>query len=95
MTVTLEDLQSGRRARLNQRETAMLTGRGAASLERDRWKGKGMPFSKDENGRVWYAAEDILQYINRPKYKSTSNYPADANLAKMELARSARSGNQS
>lgn len=86
--VTIEDLQAGRRARLNQKETARLTGRGAASLERDRWKGKGMPFSKDENGRVWYAAEDVLAYVQREKHRSTSDYPTSINVLRLEKARS-------
>jgi hypothetical protein len=88
--VTIEDLRAGRRARVNEAECEQLTGRKRSSLQRDRWKKKGMQFQKDENGRVWYAASDVLTYLEGHKHKSTQEYDTSTKLANLEKARQAK-----
>jgi hypothetical protein len=85
--VTVDDLRSGKVARINPRQFQRLYGRSIYSQDRDRWQGKGVPFSKDENGRVWYAAEDVLSYIDKPKHRSTCEYDTSSNLAALAVAR--------
>lgn len=95
--VTVEDLQSGRTARINPRQFERITGRSIYSQDRDRWQGKGIPFSKDQNGRVWYAAEDVLAFLDNPKHRSTCEYDTKEKIAALsaareKLAKSATSG---
>ena len=93
--VTLDDLRTGKRARISELECEQLIGRGRASLQRDRWKKKGMPFQKDENGRVWYAAEDVLSYLDGKKHRSTSEYDTHSQVLRLEKAREQKKANQS
>jgi hypothetical protein len=89
-TVRLDDLRSGRRARVNLRECEQLTGRSKASLDKDRVEGRGIPFMKDdENGRIWYSAEAVLAYLAGKQRKSTSEYRTNKHIAQAEHARNA------
>lgn len=89
--VTEEDLRTGRRDSVNQRECARLTGRGVKSLERDRCEGKGMRFKKDNSGRVSYPAAEVIAYIDAKAagklHKSTNEYSTSAQLNNLETAR--------
>ncbi len=74
----VDDLRQGLRARISPRELAELSGRSQASLARDRWNGTGCPFQRDDKHRIWYRAEDVLNYLmDIPIYGSTSEYSHD------------------
>lgn len=92
--VTLDDLRTGRRARINEIELEQLGIRRRRSAQRDRWKGKGIPFYRDQNGRIFYAAEDVLAYIDSPKHRSTNEYNTSAQLASLAAVRESKFCNQ-
>lgn len=86
-TVTEFDLRSGRRARINEREASALIGKTVYTLQRDRWQGKGLPFQKDENGRVWYLAADVLAVLDKPRHSGTHEYDTTEAVQRLEKAR--------
>jgi hypothetical protein len=88
--VTIADLRSGRRARVNEREYAQLSGKSVYTLQRNRWKKKGIPWMKDDSGRVWYAAEDVVADLDRVKHTSTQEYDTRKEMARLDAAREAR-----
>jgi hypothetical protein len=88
--ITVDDLRTGKRARINEAQCYQITGRKRSSLQRDRWLGKGIPFQADENGRVWYAAEDVLAYLDGEKHRSTSEYDTSSQVARLAKARKAK-----
>jgi hypothetical protein len=89
--VTIDDLRSGRVARITTRQYARLKGNSVYTPQRERVLGKGIPYQKDENGRVWYLAEDVLRDIEgRPLHKSTREYDTQAHLENLRRARLAR-----
>jgi hypothetical protein len=85
--VTLDDLRSGRRARINTREFAALRGCQPCTPERERWLGTGIPYSKDSNGRVWYHAVDVLELLDAPKHRGTHEYDTAAHCERLVKAR--------
>jgi hypothetical protein len=87
--VTIDDLRSGRRARVTERELSMLIGKSVYTLQRDRWKRKGLPYQKDENGRIWYTAVDVLSLLDAPTHKGTNEYATERNVEHLAKARSA------
>jgi hypothetical protein len=89
VSVCLDDLRTGRRARVNETECAQLTGRRRHSLQRDRWLGKGMQFQKDENGRIWYDTATVLAYMGTKKHRSTNEYDTSTQVERLERARAA------
>jgi hypothetical protein len=89
-SLTIHDLEAGRRTRITEGECEQLTGRSKWSLQKDRSAGKGIPFTKDTNGRIWYEAADVLGYLKNPKYRGTFNYDTSAYLDRMERAREAK-----
>lgn len=85
---TLEDLQSGRIARINTHQYASLAGCSASTLERKRWKGRGTPYVKDpDTGAVFYLAADVLQDLLRPTHRSTNEYDTRSQIHRLAVAR--------
>ncbi|MBY0552101.1 MAG: hypothetical protein K2W95_32755 [Candidatus Obscuribacterales bacterium] len=88
--VTLEDLQSGRVARISAKQLSKLAGCSEATLARKRWLGTGIAFTKDpESGAVHYMAADVLTYLLRPTHKATVEYGTHQ-LGNLERARAER-----
>lgn len=92
--VTIDDLRSGRRARVTETELEQLGIRNRRSSQRDRLFGVGIPFQKDpDTKRVFYLAKDVLAYLDRPTHRSTSEYSTSAHHGRLEKARDAHAGN--
>jgi hypothetical protein len=72
--ICLDDLVSGRRPCITEREYAQLKGCSVYKFQRDRGTGIGTPFQKDERGRIWYSAQDVLADLQRQTHQSTSEY---------------------
>lgn len=90
MSITLDDLKAGRRAKLKPGEFAQLRGCSEATLSRERWEGSPIAFERDERtGRISYDAQDVLRYLDKPKFKSTSAYQHDG-TRRMATARAAK-----
>lgn len=88
--ITVDNLRSGTRARITEAECEQITGRKRFSLQRDRWQQKGMRYQKDENGRIWYAAGDVLAYIDGKKHRSTAEYDTSSHVMRLSKAREAK-----
>ncbi len=85
ITPTLEDLKTGRVARVSTSQLAVLCGNSIYTHEKNRCEGKGIPFTK-ENGRCWYLAPDVLKVLAPEEtFKSTAgpDYPKAAHLANL------------
>ena len=90
MTVTVEDLKKGTRLRISSRELGQLLGVSQSTLSRQRWHHSPIPFTRDEQGRVWYAAPDVIEYFEcQRRFSSTAQY-AHGMSGRMEIARSAK-----
>jgi hypothetical protein len=88
--VTLDDLISGRVARLNTRQYAKLKNCQPCTEERKRSKGLGIPFTKDPiTGAVYYMAEDVLAELQAPKHRSTAEYDTAPQIDRLARARQA------
>lgn len=86
--VTVDDLRSGRRARISQCELIVLDGLSRYTHERDRSKGRSrLPFQKDDRGRIWYEATDVLAYLAGAKHRSTNEYDTTEHIERLEIAR--------
>lgn len=85
--VTVDDLRSGRVARINTHQYAALKGNSVYTHQRNRVLGKGIPFQKDESGRVWYRAEDVLAELDAPVHRSTREFDTSVNLERLTKAR--------
>lgn len=72
--VRMQDIESGLRPQISEREFAALRGCSRTTLQKDRVRGKGTPFLKDPvTGRIAYAARDVLAYFARStRCRSTS-----------------------
>lgn len=92
--ITVDDLRTGKRARITEAECAQITGRKRYSLQRDRWLQKGMRYQKDENGRIWYSAKEVLTYIDGRKHRSTAEYDTSALVLRLSKAREAKAAAQ-
>jgi hypothetical protein len=93
--VTLDDLISGRRARVTTAERARLTGKSVATYQRRRWLGTDIKYQRDTVGTIWYSATDVLAELDQPSYQSTSEYDTTAQTQKLAKARAALSGTKS
>jgi hypothetical protein len=89
-TICLDDLTSGRRAVITEVEYAQLKGCSRFKFQRDRYQGKGTPFQRDEGGRIWYAAFDVLKDLQRKSHRSTNEYDTSDQVARLEKARAAQ-----
>lgn len=87
--LTVDDLRTGRVARATEVDTARILGVSPYTLQRDRSKkaSGALLFQKDEKGRIWYAAADILAEIDRPKHEGTNEYDTSEQLQRLEKAR--------
>jgi hypothetical protein len=87
--VTIEELKSGARPRISEREFAQLRGCSVATVQKDRVKGKGAPFLKDPvTGRVSYAADAALAFLDRAvPCRSTGDYDTSAHQSRLDKAR--------
>ncbi len=85
----LDDLITGRRPCISEREYAQLKGCSTYKFQRDRYQGKGIAFQKDERGRIWYSAQDVLADLQRKSHRSTSEYDTSSQVRKLSKARSA------
>lgn len=91
LSVCIDDLISGRRPRINEREYAQLDGRSIYTLQRNRYLGKGIPFQRDDaTGRIWYLADDVLTALQGKTHRSTSEYDTSSQIARLSKARSAK-----
>jgi hypothetical protein len=89
--ICLNDLISGRRPCISEREYAQLKGCSTYKFQRDRYQGKGTPFQKEEStGRIFYRAEDVLADLQRQVHRSTSEYDTSAQVDRLSKARSAK-----
>jgi hypothetical protein len=89
--ICIDDLLVGRRVRISERELSQLDGRSIYTHQRNRYLGKGIPFQKDDQGRVWYLAEDVLADLQRKRHRSTSEYDTSSQIKRLSKARSALS----
>ncbi len=85
--ICLDDLLSGRRPCISEREYAQLKGCSTYKFQRDRYQGKGIAFQKDERGRIWYNATDVLADLQRKSYQSTSEYDRTTQIKRLSKAR--------
>lgn len=88
LSICIGALISGQRPCITEREYAQLKGCSPSKLQRDRWQGKGIPFQKDDRGRVYYLAEDVLADLQRKTHRSTSEYDTSLQVARLLKARS-------
>lgn len=86
-----DDVTSGRRPFINEREYAQLKGCSVYKLQRDRYLGKGIPFHKDQDtGRILYSAENILADLQGTVHHSTSEYDTTSHVKRLSAARKAK-----
>jgi hypothetical protein len=87
--LTLEDLRSGQRPQVSEREFAKLRNCSVATLQKDRVRGSGIPFLKNpRTGRISYEAEAVLDYFeNLQRCNSTSEYDTSAWHERLTKAR--------
>lgn len=89
-SLRLEDLVLGRRACISEKEYAQLKGCSVYKFQRDRYQGRGTPFQKDEHGRIWYKAADVIaDLVERETHRSTNEYDTSAHLQRLAKARKA------
>ena len=91
--ICIDDLISGRRPCISEREYAQLKGCSVYKFQRDRYQGKGTPFRRDEFGRISYSAKDVLADLLRKTHRSTSEYDTSAQIHRLSKARKALRGN--
>src|SRR6185437_12891755 len=89
--ITVDDLRSRRRPRINEREYDQLRGCSVATPQKERVNGKGIPFLKDPvTGRISYAAEEVLAFLDRARpHRSTAEYDTTPQQIRLEKARNA------
>src|SRR5579883_1448923 len=76
--IIYDDLALGRVYRITAGQLAPLLGKSAATLARYRCHGTSpIPFQRDEGGRIYYLAADVLAFLNKlskERHQSTSEY---------------------
>jgi hypothetical protein len=92
--ITLNDLRLGVRARISSSEFARLRGCSSSTTSRERWENRSIPYEKDPvTGRVWFDAQDVLDYFDRTKVTCTAQY-SHYGISRMALAREAKAKKQ-